>query len=113
MSTPRSAPSARSATLVARHVTKSFGAHVVLDDVSFTIGPQSRIGIVAPNGTGKSTLLRILAGLEVADAGSVTTGPDDRIGLLHQQAPDADLTVHDFLRQAIGEVYELDDRMRA
>jgi macrolide transport system ATP-binding/permease protein len=99
--------------LKADSLCKAHDAEPLFTDATFTLGSGDRVGLVGPNGTGKSTLLRILAGLEVADEGSVTTGPDDRIGLLHQQAPDADLSVHDFLRQAIGEVYELDERMRA
>ncbi|MDQ3992619.1 MAG: ATP-binding cassette domain-containing protein, partial [Actinomycetota bacterium] len=42
-------------------VTKSYGAQLVLNDVSLAVGPQTRIGLVGPNGVGKSTLLRILA----------------------------------------------------
>ena len=99
--------------LKADSLCKAHDAEPLFTDATFTLGSGDRTGLVGPNGTGKTTLLRILAGLEVPDAGSVTTGPDDRIGLLHQQAPDADLTVHDFLRQSIGEVYELDERMRA
>jgi ATPase subunit of ABC transporter with duplicated ATPase domains len=98
--------------LKADSLCKAHDAEPLFADASFTLGSGDRTGLVGPNGTGKTTLLRILAGLELADAGSVTTGPDDRIGLLHQQAPDADLTLHDFLRQSIGEVYELDERMR-
>ena len=92
---------------------KAHDAEPLFTDATFTLGNGDRAGLVGPNGTGKSTLLRVLAGLERADAGSVTTGPGDRIGILHQQAPDADVSVHDFLRRAIGEVYELDERMRA
>jgi ATPase subunit of ABC transporter with duplicated ATPase domains len=98
--------------LKADSLCKAHDAEPLFTDATFTLGSGDRTGLVGPNGTGKSTLLRILAGLEVADAGTVTTGPGDRIGFLHQQAPDADLTLHDFLRQAIGEVYELDERMR-
>src|SRR5213595_1937145 len=72
-----SSASARSslAGVVARDVAKAFGPHVVLDRVSLTVGPRSRIGVVAPNGTGKSTLLRILAGIDAPDAGTVTRTP--------------------------------------
>jgi ATPase subunit of ABC transporter with duplicated ATPase domains len=98
--------------LKADSLCKAHDAEPLFTDATFTLGDGDRTGLVGPNGTGKSTLLRILAGLEAADAGLVTTGPGDRIGFLHQQAPDADLTLHDFLRQAIGEVYELDERMR-
>jgi ATPase subunit of ABC transporter with duplicated ATPase domains len=99
--------------LKADSLCKAHDAEPLFSGATFTLGSGERAGLVGPNGTGKSTLLRILAGIERADSGTVTTGPDDRIGLLHQQAPDADLTVHDFLRRAIGEVYELDQRMRA
>ena len=64
-----------SSSLVARDITKSFGPRVVLDRVSCTIGPQHRVGVVAPNGTGKSTLLKILAGIETPDTGRVLRSP--------------------------------------
>jgi ATPase subunit of ABC transporter with duplicated ATPase domains len=71
---------------VARDIGKSFGPHVVLDAVSFTVGPRSRIGVIAPNGTGKSTLLRILAGLEEPDSGHITrTPPGATVGYLPQE----------------------------
>ena len=60
-----------SSQLSARSVSKSLGGMVVLDDVSLRVGPRSRIGLLGPNGVGKSTLLRILAGLEVPDDGTV------------------------------------------
>ena len=56
-------------------VTKRYGAQVVLDQVDLTIGPHARMGVVGPNGVGKSTLLRILAGVEEPDAGSVARAP--------------------------------------
>ena len=74
------------ASLVARDITKSFGARVVLDRVSCTIGPLHRVGVVAPNGTGKSTLLKILAGLDLPDSGTVTmTPPTATVGYLPQE----------------------------
>jgi ATPase subunit of ABC transporter with duplicated ATPase domains len=74
------------ASLVARNITKSFGPRVVLDRVSFTVGPRSRIGVVAPNGTGKSTLLKILAGIDAPDSGQLDrTPPTATIGYLPQE----------------------------
>ena len=56
-------------------VAKSFGAETVLEQVTVTLGTQSRAGVVGPNGAGKSTLLRLIAGLEQPDAGRVELAP--------------------------------------
>jgi len=61
--------------LAARSVSKSHGDVVVLDRVSLNVTPGSRIGLVGPNGIGKSTLLRVLAGLERVDSGVVSREP--------------------------------------
>jgi ATPase subunit of ABC transporter with duplicated ATPase domains len=61
--------------LAARNISRSYGATVVLDQVSLVVSPGSRIGIVGPNGIGKSTLLRILAGMESPDSGTVSREP--------------------------------------
>ncbi len=85
-STAGAAVSSSFASLVARDITKSFGPRVVLDRVSCTIGPAHRVGVVAPNGTGKSTLLKILAGLDAPDSGTVTlTPPSATVGYLPQE----------------------------
>ncbi len=66
-------------------VGKQYGAHTILDQVSLTIGPHSRIGLVGPNGVGKSTLLRIIAGIDEPDAGVVSRSPERlTIGYLEQ-----------------------------
>jgi ATPase subunit of ABC transporter with duplicated ATPase domains len=62
-------------TLAARTISKSYGPRVVLDAVSVAVAPGTRIGVVGPNGIGKSTLLRVLAGLEPPDAGTVVREP--------------------------------------
>ena len=57
-------------------VGKHHGAQVILDQVTLSIGPKARIGLVGPNGVGKSTLLRIVAGHEAPDDGTVTRAPE-------------------------------------
>ena len=67
-------------------VAKQYGAQVVLDQVTLTIGPRARIGLVGPNGVGKSTLLEILAGVEQPDGGTVSRSPERlTIGYLEQE----------------------------
>ncbi|HZP31243.1 MAG TPA: ABC-F family ATP-binding cassette domain-containing protein [Acidimicrobiia bacterium] len=79
-------PSPSSFSLVGRDLARSFADHVVLDGVDVTVGPRTRLGVVGPNGVGKSTLLRILAGLVTPDRGSVTgTPPTLRVGYLPQE----------------------------
>jgi ATPase subunit of ABC transporter with duplicated ATPase domains len=67
-------------------VSKSFGAQLVLDNVSLAVGPRSRIGLVGPNGVGKTTLLRLLAGLEQPDSGSISRAPAELlVGYVEQE----------------------------
>src|SRR6266545_5321952 len=62
----------RGVTLVAKNITKESGATVVLDGLSLTVPPGARIGVVGPNGSSKSTLLRVLAGIDEPTSGKVT-----------------------------------------
>ena len=66
------------------HVSKSYTERMLFDDVSLGINEGDRIGIIGINGTGKSTFLKILAGLEEPDAGTVIKGKDVRIAYLPQ-----------------------------
>ena len=67
-----------------QNLTKSFGAQVLFKDISFSIAEGQHVGLVAQNGTGKSTLLSILTGKESHDAGSIIYRNDLRVGLLEQ-----------------------------
>jgi len=66
------------------HLTKSFGEHMLFEDISFGVAQGQRIGLIAKNGTGKSTLLDILAGIEGYDSGSVIYRNGLRVGYLRQ-----------------------------
>jgi ATPase subunit of ABC transporter with duplicated ATPase domains len=79
-------PATPHATLVARHLFDEQGGHVVLSDVSLSVGPGTCLGVVGPNGVGKSTLLQILAGLRVPTAGEVRVDPPAAsVGYLAQE----------------------------
>ena len=70
--------------LTAEHLKKVFTQRVLLDDADFSINEGEKIGVIGINGTGKSTLLRIIAGLEEADEGTVTRGRNLTIRYLPQ-----------------------------
>jgi len=83
---PVTAHHSSSTTLLARGLRVERNGSVVLADVDLTVAPGDRIGIVGPNGVGKSTLLAILAGALEPESGSVHLAPPDAIvGLLHQE----------------------------
>jgi ATPase subunit of ABC transporter with duplicated ATPase domains len=83
MPRPSAAPTA---TVVAHRISKDRGAARILTDVDLTVGPEHRVGVVGPNGVGKSTLLQILAGVETPDSGSiVVTPPGSTIAYLAQE----------------------------
>ena len=103
MPPPAAAPPA---TLVARHLHHERDGHTVLDDVSFSVGPATCLGVVGPNGVGKSTLLQILAGLLVPTAGEVRVDPPAAtVGYLsqeHARAAAGDETVEASLTRRTG-----------
>jgi ATPase subunit of ABC transporter with duplicated ATPase domains len=69
-------------------VARRHGAQTVLDGVDLVVGPRARLGVVGPNGVGKSTLLRLLAGLEPPDAGTVSRAPGRLTAGYLPQEPD-------------------------
>ncbi len=70
--------------LEARNVTKSFGSLVLFEDLCFSVAQGQKVGLVAKNGTGKSTLLSIIAGHEGCDSGSIIFRRDIKVGILEQ-----------------------------
>ena len=72
-----------------QNLTKSFGAHILFNNISFSIAEGQHVGLIAKNGTGKTTLLSILAGKESYESGSIIYRKDLRIGF-QEQAPQFD-----------------------
>ena len=72
-----------------QHLTKSFGSLVLFHDISFSVAEGQKVGLIAKNGTGKSTLLSILSGKEGYDSGEIIFRRDLRVGML-EQTPDFD-----------------------
>jgi len=71
--------------LTAHHIHKTYGILPILQDISFSISQHERVGLIGANGCGKTTLMRILAGIEQPDSGTVaSTRPNLRIGYLAQ-----------------------------
>ncbi|MEZ5248806.1 MAG: ABC-F family ATP-binding cassette domain-containing protein [Ilumatobacteraceae bacterium] len=92
------------ASIHARHLRLTLGRTVVFDDTELQLAPGWRVGLVGPNGVGKSTLLRVLAGRQPVDAGTVTAMPSDAtVGYLPQE-PDRrdDESVAEFLGRRTG-----------
>jgi ATP-binding cassette subfamily F protein 3 len=73
--------------IIAENIEQAFGANEVFRGVSFRVGPEDRIGLVGPNGEGKTTLLRIMAGLLDSTRGQVHRRKNLRIGYLPQTPP--------------------------
>src|SRR5512138_1274644 len=71
--------------LTIHHLYKAYGIQPILQDISFSISNSERLGLIGPNGCGKTTLMRILAGFEQPDSGTVvSTRPNLRVGYLAQ-----------------------------
>ncbi len=87
------------------NLTKSFGAKVLFENISFGVAENQRIAIVAKNGTGKTTLLNIIAGEEDYDSGRITFRNDLRVGYLSQTPSfPAELTVLDACMRSDNEI---------
>ena len=95
------------------HISKSYGLNSVLKDVSFTLNAGERIGLVGANGVGKSTLIKIIAGVISADGGTITLPPGTELGYLPQVITGYDeQTLGDLIAQASSRLNMLESRMR-
>ena len=93
---------------------KAHGDKVILDDVTLSFYPGAKIGVVGPNGMGKSTLLKVMAGLEEVSAGDARLTPGYTVGILHQEPPlDEEATVIENIRMAFADVLAKVERFNA
>lgn len=99
--------------LSAQHIAKSFGVNAVLRNVSLTVQQGDRIGLVGVNGCGKSTLMRILAGLDAQDGGEISLVRGLRVGYLAQQnMVTSGETVWNELQKVYEQVFAMEKKLR-
>lgn len=90
------------------NVRKALGDKVILDNVTLDFLPGAKIGVVGPNGTGKSTLLKLMAGIEHANNGEARLAKDATVGILLQEPPlTEDKTVLENIEEAVAETKAL------
>src|SRR3712207_9574166 len=101
-------------TLVAlQRVSKSYGARLVLDGLELDVGDGARIGVIGPNGCGKSTMLRLIAGREEPDAGEVVRRRGLVVAFLPQQVAGDERTALETVRAARPALAALDEALPA
>lgn len=102
-------------TIELHHVSKSFGEKKVVDDFDYIVLKNQRLGIIGPNGCGKSTLMKMIAGLVTPDEGSVEIGETIKIGYFAQeeQAMDDRLRVIDYVKDIAEYIVTKDGRISA
>jgi ABC transport system ATP-binding/permease protein len=92
--------------LKASDLRVAYGETTLFDSLSLTLSGPRRVALVGSNGAGKTSLLRVLAGVDAPERGGVMLGPGDRIGYLPQEPPGPELTIDRLLGAALGEVWE-------
>lgn len=91
--------------LTVENLSKNYGTKVLFENITFGISRGDKTALIAPNGTGKSTLLKIIAGKEVQDSGKVIFQNNLRVGYLEQEPElDPDLTIREYITQGDSEI---------
>ena len=96
------------------HIYKQYGTQVLYEDAELFIGPDDRVGLVGPNGMGKSTIFRMITGEEEPDQGAVTLDPGKTIGILSQESQcRLGITVREEMQSAFPEADDAQNEIMA
>lgn len=90
---------------------KSFGFDLVLNNIDITVQKGEKVGLIGTNGSGKSTILKIIAGQESIDSGSLSIRNNISIGYLSQIPEEKDIIVKDYINSAFKEIIELKEKL--
>lgn len=100
-------------SLSIQNISKSYGIHTILQQVSFTLNDGQRVGLVGANGVGKSTLLKIIVGEIEADSGTIKLTPHTSIGYLAQAIEDfGDQSLAELIAASMQHLHNLESQMR-
>lgn len=102
-------------TVELHHISKNYGERKVIDDFDYIVLRNQRLGIIGPNGCGKSTLIRMMAGILEPDEGEVELGETIQIGYFAQEVPDMDNSqrVIDYIRDVAEYIPTRDGKISA
>ena len=96
--------------LSVENLSKNYGERNLFQDISFGLAKGDKVALIANNGTGKSTLLRILASKDVGDSGKFSFRDGIRVSVLEQEpvlTDDIELTIEQFVKEASAEILEI------
>lgn len=95
-------------------LSKNYGYEQLFEDVSFSLNEGESIAIIGPNGCGKSTILKIIAGIETADSGTVNLKKGSKIAYLDQMGSniEEDRTVYEMLKDAFAEINKIEKQLK-
>lgn len=102
-------------TVELHHISKSYGERKIINDFDYIVLRNQRLGIIGPNGCGKSTLIRMIAGILEPDSGTVELGETIKIGYFAQEVPDMDSSqrVIDYIRDVAEYIPTRDGKISA